>query len=80
VADTLSHPTLAAESRARALLPLSGAFLLDQVTTGMAGMDARDAGPALAALASKYPAYRTAPPPGPVLVLTPTRWTGWSAS
>ena len=41
--------------------------------------DARDAGPALAALASKYPAYRTAPPPGPVLVLTPTRWTGWSA-
>jgi DNA-binding IclR family transcriptional regulator len=43
VADTLNRPSLAAEAKARALAPLSGAFLLDQVTTGMAGMDARDA-------------------------------------
>lgn len=42
--------------------------------------DASDAGPALAALAAKYPRYRAAPPPGPVLALTPTRWAGWSAS
>jgi hypothetical protein len=33
----------AAEIRARALLPLGANFLLDQVTTGMAGMEARDA-------------------------------------
>lgn len=35
---------------------------------------------ARAALADKYVPYATMPPPGPVLVLTPTRWTGWSAS
>jgi PPOX class probable F420-dependent enzyme len=33
-----------------------------------------------AALADKYVPYATTPPQGPVLVLTPTRWTGWSAS
>jgi DNA-binding Lrp family transcriptional regulator len=43
VADTLSPLNLAAETRARALVPLSGVFLLDQATTGMAGIDARDA-------------------------------------
>jgi PPOX class probable F420-dependent enzyme len=32
------------------------------------------------ALAAKYPPYATAPPGGPVLVLTPTRWTGWQGS
>lgn len=31
------------------------------------------------ALADKYPQYAAAPPQGPVLALTPTRWTGWSA-
>lgn len=43
MADTLSTPTLAAEARARALIPMSGAFVLDQVACGMAGMDGRDA-------------------------------------
>jgi PPOX class probable F420-dependent enzyme len=35
---------------------------------------------ALAALTAKYPPYAAAPPDGPVLVVTPTRWAGWSAS
>jgi PPOX class probable F420-dependent enzyme len=35
---------------------------------------------ALAALAAKYPPYAAAPPSGPVLVITPTRWAGWTAS
>jgi PPOX class probable F420-dependent enzyme len=34
---------------------------------------------ALAALVAKYPQYAAAPPDGVVLVITPTRWTGWSA-
>jgi PPOX class probable F420-dependent enzyme len=34
---------------------------------------------ALAGLAAKYPPYAAAPPSGPVLVITPGRWTGWSA-
>jgi hypothetical protein len=33
----------------------------------------------LAWLAAKYPQYRERPPAGPVLVLTVTRCTGWSA-
>jgi len=41
--DTLNPPDTAADAHARALAPLSGAFVLDQVTTGMAGMDVRDA-------------------------------------
>jgi hypothetical protein len=41
--DSLTPPNRAADAQARALAPLSGAFLLDQVTTGMAGMDTRDA-------------------------------------
>lgn len=41
--ETLARLDSSADAHARALLPLSGAFLLDQVTTGMAGMDARDA-------------------------------------
>ena len=32
---------------------------------------------ARAALAAKYPQYATAPPAGPVIVLTPQRWAGW---
>jgi PPOX class probable F420-dependent enzyme len=35
---------------------------------------------ALAALAGKYPPYAAAAPSGPVLVVHPTRWAGWSAS
>ncbi|MEQ3549980.1 TIGR03668 family PPOX class F420-dependent oxidoreductase [Pseudonocardia nematodicida] len=34
---------------------------------------------AVAALVVKYPPYRASPPDGPVLVLTPARWTGWTA-
>jgi PPOX class probable F420-dependent enzyme len=33
---------------------------------------------ARAALADKYPQYAAAPLGGPVLVLTPTQWAGWS--
>lgn len=34
----------------------------------------------LDALAAKYPPYRAARPTGPLLVVTPSRWSGWSAS
>ncbi|MGP3920155.1 TIGR03668 family PPOX class F420-dependent oxidoreductase [Nonomuraea sp. 10N515B] len=34
---------------------------------------------ALDALAHKYPQYRERRPAGPVIVVTVTRWTGWSA-
>lgn len=34
---------------------------------------------ALEALVAKYPQYAATPPDGPVLVITPTRWSGWSA-
>lgn len=35
---------------------------------------------AIEALAAKYPPYRADPPDGAVLVLTPVRWTAWTAS
>jgi PPOX class probable F420-dependent enzyme len=35
---------------------------------------------ALDALAAKYPPYRTARPAGPVVGITPLRWSGWSAT
>ncbi|MGD9527948.1 TIGR03668 family PPOX class F420-dependent oxidoreductase [Pseudonocardia sp.] len=35
---------------------------------------------ALDALAAKYPPYRDPRPAGPLLVITPTRWTGWAAT
>jgi PPOX class probable F420-dependent enzyme len=35
---------------------------------------------ALGALVAKYPPYAQVPPSGPVLVITPTRWAGWSAT
>ena len=42
-----------------------------------------EAGPlrerALDALAAKYPPYRASRPAGPLVAITPTRWTGWSA-
>jgi PPOX class probable F420-dependent enzyme len=34
---------------------------------------------ALDALAAKYPPYRASRPAGPLVAITPTRWTGWSA-
>ena len=34
---------------------------------------------ALDLLAAKYPPYRTARPAGPVVVIAPRRWSGWSA-
>ena len=34
---------------------------------------------ALAALADKYPQYRSAPPDGPVLRIDVERWAGWSS-
>ncbi len=34
----------------------------------------------LAALALRYAQYREIPPAGPVVVVTVTRWSGWSAS
>jgi PPOX class probable F420-dependent enzyme len=34
---------------------------------------------AVDALAARYAPYRAEPPDGPVVVLTPDRWTGWSA-
>ena len=34
---------------------------------------------ALDALAAKYPPYRAARPAGPVVVITPRRWSGWAA-
>ena len=34
---------------------------------------------ALDALTAKYPPYRAARPAGPVVVITPHRWSGWSA-
>ncbi|MEJ8277638.1 TIGR03668 family PPOX class F420-dependent oxidoreductase [Pseudonocardia spirodelae] len=34
---------------------------------------------AVAALVARYPPYAAQPPEGPVLALTPVRWTAWSA-
>lgn len=37
-------------------------------------------GRALDALAAKYPPYAAARPAGPLLVVTPSAWTGWAAA
>jgi PPOX class probable F420-dependent enzyme len=42
-------------------------------------LEDRAAGTALDALAARYPAYRTARPPGPVVAIVPERWAWWSA-
>jgi PPOX class probable F420-dependent enzyme len=34
---------------------------------------------ARALLAERYPQYRAAPPPGPVIAVAVERWTGWAA-
>ena len=39
-----------------------------------------DAAGAVAALAERYPQYRTTPPPGPLIAVTVRRWSGWSAA
>jgi PPOX class probable F420-dependent enzyme len=41
--------------------------------------EAAEATQALAELRAKYPQYVAQPPPGPVLAIDVTRWTGWSA-
>ncbi|MDN5916982.1 MAG: TIGR03668 family PPOX class F420-dependent oxidoreductase [Pseudonocardia sp.] len=51
---------------------------LDAVAAEHAAGDLRER--ALDALVEKYRPYRDDRPDGPVLVLTPTRWTGWTAS
>jgi PPOX class probable F420-dependent enzyme len=35
---------------------------------------------ALAELQAKYPPYAAAPPAGALLVITPSRWSGWTAA
>lgn len=42
--------------------------------------EADEARTALEHLAARYPVYRTQPPPGPVVAIRITRWSGWSAS
>ena len=39
-----------------------------------------EAGRARALLGERYPQYRAAPPPGPVIVVVVERWTGWAAA
>jgi PPOX class probable F420-dependent enzyme len=39
-----------------------------------------EAGAALGLLVARYRQYRAQPPPGPVLAVDVTRWSGWSAS
>ncbi|MGZ8733917.1 MAG: TIGR03668 family PPOX class F420-dependent oxidoreductase [Acidimicrobiia bacterium] len=43
-------------------------------------LPAEERGPALDALAAKYPQYRELRPEGPVVAVRITRWTGWAAS
>ena len=43
------------------------------------GDQAAMAGP-LELLAGRYPVYRTSPPPGPVISILVSAWSGWSAS
>lgn len=38
-----------------------------------------EAAAALAALTARYVQYAELPPPGPVVIVTVTRWSGWSA-
>ncbi len=41
---------------------------------------AAEATAALAALSERYAAYRAAPPPGPVIAVDVTCWSGWAAA
>ncbi|HEY9481972.1 MAG TPA: TIGR03668 family PPOX class F420-dependent oxidoreductase [Micromonosporaceae bacterium] len=38
-----------------------------------------EAARAIRALADRYPQYRDAPPPGPVIAIAVDRWSGWAA-
>jgi PPOX class probable F420-dependent enzyme len=49
-------------------------------TARVLGAEHPDARRGLALLAERYPAYRQAPPAGPVLAVAVTRWSGWSAA
>jgi len=42
-------------------------------------LEGLQAGAALDALSARYPAYRQARPPGPVVAVQPDRWAWWSA-
>jgi len=42
--------------------------------------DGNERDEALSALAAKYPQYQADPPRGPVVAITVTRWSGWSAA
>jgi PPOX class probable F420-dependent enzyme len=43
-------------------------------------LEGEEAAAALDALAERYPRYRSERPPGPVVAVTPRRWTWWSAT
>jgi PPOX class probable F420-dependent enzyme len=45
-----------------------------------ATLEGEAAAAALDALAGRYPAYQAERPPGPVVAVTPRRWTWWSAT
>lgn len=51
---------------------------VDGTAVAETGGDLRER--ALDVLAAKYPPYRAARPEGPVVVITPRRWSGWSAA
>ena len=42
-------------------------------------VEGADAKRGIALLAGRYPQYRAAPPPGPVLAIAVERWSGWRA-
>jgi len=46
---------------------------------GRARIESPGSTSAVAALRAKYPGYRDADLDGPMIVVTPQRWTGWSA-
>ncbi len=47
-------------------------------TARIAGV--REVDHALSLLTARYPVYADEPPPGPVLAVDVTRWSGWAAS
>jgi PPOX class probable F420-dependent enzyme len=53
---------------------------IGRVLERTAGRDSGDVRRALALLTARYPQYRDATPPGPVLAVEVTRWSGWVAA
>ncbi len=49
-------------------------------TARIVDLDTPQARPALIELASRYPQYRHASPPGPMLAIDVTHWSGWTAN